>query len=368
MLETLPHKKYSICIVSISLADGGAERSTALLSKMLVAKGHRVYIAVVKDAVEYDYAGQLYRLAKGPKRFGIFTTINRLLKFRSFLSEQKFDLIIDNRSRPNTIKESIYSGFLYKGIKVLYVVRSYKLTKYFPSSLKMVKKQANRALGYVGVSKAIASHIKETYGIQGVYSVYNPVQLDDFASLGTAYSVPGDYILAVGRLVESVKNFELLITAYAQSELPSKGIALKILGEGPDKALILDLIEKANMEAHIRIDPFNNNPFPFYKNARCTCLTSHFEGFPRVLIESLAMSTPVVAVDCKSGPSEIIIQGENGLLVPNYNSQAFSEALNNLIFDTTLYAKCKANAANSVTHLDVSQIANTWDQLLQKLL
>lgn len=361
-------QKPKVCIVSISLANGGAERSTALLSKMLEGKGYPVTIALVNNQVTYPYAGKLYPIYKGPKRFGLLSSISGLLKFRSFLTKQQFDLIIDNRTRLKTIKESIYSGFLYKGFNVLYVVRSYKLANYFPASLKMVRKQAKRALGYVGVSKAIASHIKETYGIKKVYSVYNPVELESFKTLGDAYNVKGDYILAVGRLVESVKNFELLINSYAKSKLPWEGIDLKILGDGPDKGLILNLISAAEMERHIKIEPFNSNPFPYYKNAKCTCLTSHYEGFPRVLLESLAMGTPVVSVDCKSGPAEVINHGENGLLVPNYNQKAFSDALNSLIFDSSLYERCKANAAASVAHLDVSSIANQWDNLLQEVL
>jgi glycosyltransferase involved in cell wall biosynthesis len=65
--------------------------------------------------------------------------------------------------------------------------------------------------------------------------------------------------------------------------------------------------------------PFNSNPFDIVQNARFTVLTSHYEGFPMSMVESLALGTPVVAVDCNSGPREIVIDEYNGLLVENYN-------------------------------------------------
>jgi glycosyltransferase involved in cell wall biosynthesis len=53
--------------------------------------------------------------------------------------------------------------------------------------------------------------------------------------------------------------------------------------------------------------PFNSNPFDIVQNARFTVLTSHYEGFPMSMVESLALGTPVVTVDCNSGPREIVI-------------------------------------------------------------
>ncbi|MEP3205652.1 MAG: glycosyltransferase [Gilvibacter sp.] len=354
--------------MSISLAGGGAERSTALLSKMLDAQGYDITIALVNGAIDYQYSGTVYNIGMGQKPFGFLSTIGNLLRFSSFIKKQQFDLIIDNRTRPTTLKESIYSGFLYKGVKVLYVVRSYHLPNYFPKSLKMVKKQASRALGYVGVSKAITENITTTYGIEKVFSIYNPIQIKTFNERSLEYNVDGRFILAVGRLDEDVKNFSLLLEAYAQSDLPKNNIALKILGDGPDKHRIQAKLEGLQLQDLATIEPFTKNPFPYYKQALCTTLTSQYEGFPRALLESLAVGTPVVSVDCLSGPAEIVNHGDNGLLVVNHDSAAFASALNNLIFDTALYAKCKAQAQASVAHLDAAEIAQEWDQLVQKLL
>lgn len=361
-------KKSKVCIVSISLAGGGAERSTALLSKMLSNQGYDVHIALVKNYVDFDYAGQLYDIGMRKKPLGPFSTINNLLKFRNYLIDNNFDLIIDNRSRPSTIKESIYSGFLYKGCPVLYAVRSFKLDTYFPKSLTIIKKQARRALGYVAVSKAIAHQLTKKFGINKVHTIYNPINLEVIRKSADEYQVESQFIVAVGRLVDSVKNYSLLIEAYANSNLPAKNVFLKIVGEGPDKAALWQKITHLKMEPFIQLTGFKANPFPYYKNALCSVLTSHYEGFPRTLIESLALGTPVVSVDCESGPKEIVNHGQNGLLVANHNTAAFSEALNNLIFDKDLYDNCKKHASSSVQHLSTDTIAKEWDQLIESLL
>ena len=117
----------------------------------------------------------------------------------------------------------------------------------------------------------------------------------------------------------------------------------------------------------IQFLPFNPNPYPHLRAAKCSVLTSHYEGFPRAVIESLAVGTPAVSVDCQSGPAEIIRDGYNGFLVPNYKPDALAQALNNLIFDPELLSRTTANAKQSVAHLDIAEIANEWDAIIKEI-
>ncbi len=82
------------------------------------------------------------------------------------------------------------------------------------------------------------------------------------------------------------------------------------------------------------------------------------------IVESLALGTPVIAVDCNSGPREIIKHEQNGLLVENNNAHALSEAMKQFIEDVDLYNFCKFNAAKSVEHLSLSAISKQWEAVL----
>ncbi len=362
-----PQQKLKVCLVTISLAGGGAERSTAVLSQMLASKGYAVTTAVVVDAVDYPYAGDLYKIGSGKKSLGVLSSLANMRRFRSFLKKQNFDLIIDNRSRPQNYKESIYSGYAYKGFNVLYVVRSFKLETYFPQSHSLAKKMIERSIGVIGVSKAIAEEVSKRYQTAKAQHIYNPLPLKWIAEQAGGETQKGQYIMAMGRLYDDVKNYSLLIDGYAASKLSKENIALYLMGDGPDKEKLQNKVQALGLEDQVKFLAFNPNPYPVLQAALCSVLTSHYEGFPRAVIESLAVGTPVVSVDCQSGPKEIIVDGQNGLLIPNYDVDRLAEALNNIIFDQTLLSTTTGNAKASVAHLDTEVIANQWDTIIQEL-
>jgi glycosyltransferase involved in cell wall biosynthesis len=155
------------------------------------------------------------------------------------------------------------------------------------------------------VSQGVAENFKKLFPAhQECYQIYNPINVDLINAYADDYDdIPyEDYIVHVGKFKQE-KRHDILIKAYAKSNTNK---LLVLVGQGALEGECRDLVAQLDLKDKVVFAGFHANPYPLIKNANLLVLSSDFEGLPTVLLESLALGTPAISSNCRSGPSEIL--------------------------------------------------------------
>ena len=361
----MDNAKIKIAIVSFSLGTGGAERFAGALSTMLESFDYEVHHIIVNNVVDYSFSGKLYNLgALCEQSSWMPQKIKKGLLLKKYLEREGIGIVIDNRTR-NSFLRDWFANSIYGKRKVYFMIHSFYLQNYLPKSVFLASKLYQKAARIICVSKSIEEQVNQQYGLKNTITIYNPIK-SIIVEAPMKIAVPENYILFYGRLEDAVKNFSLLFNAFFQSKIYEQGIHLVIMGDGSSETRIHELITELELGNYITMIPFQKDPFAIVKLAKFTVLTSYYEGFPMSVIESLSLGTPVVSVDCNSGPREVIVNEKNGLLVENHSVSKLSDAMSRFVHDEELYRTCKENAAASVAHLSLEKIAAQWKELLEE--
>lgn len=104
----------------------------------------------------------------------------------------------------------------------------------------------------------------------------------------------------------------------------------------------------------------------YYEQAAIFCLSSRFEGFPMVLLETLSFGLPVVSFDCDTGPEEVL-NGTKALLVEPENTDVLATSLIELINDEQLRSNIAVKSKEKALEYQIDEIIKHWDELLVKL-
>jgi glycosyltransferase involved in cell wall biosynthesis len=100
--------------------------------------------------------------------------------------------------------------------------------------------------------------------------------------------------LNVSRHDEHQKRLSRLIKATKLLAKEETNFEVWLVGSGPDEEMYKKLVNKHKLEQYIKFFGSQKNPYPFYKNADAFILTSKYEGFPVVYIESLILDLPII--------------------------------------------------------------------------
>jgi glycosyltransferase involved in cell wall biosynthesis len=216
----------------------------------------------------------------------------------------------------------------------------------------------------VAVSDGVGDNVSELTGLarESIQTIYNPIVTETLRKkaaepcphpwLNTTDGPP--VILGAGSFTPQ-KDFPTLIHAFDRIH-SHQDVRLVIISDGEQRDEIEALARNSGLKEVVDLPGFVDNPYSFMRAADVFALSSKWEGFGNVLVEAMACGTPVVSTDCTSGPSEILVDGRHGLLVPVGNATALAEAIMNTLNDPI----SKGELQNRSDDFSVKTIANQY--------
>lgn len=196
------------------------------------------------------------------------------------------------------------------------------------------------------VSKEIKEKIEKTYPkIKHCVTIENGYPIDEIISKSeelVTFDKADINLVAMGRL-DKVKGFNRLIRAFSLVDEKIKNAKLFFLGSGAEEQELKALAKSLNIEDKVKFLGFQKNPYAFLSKMDVFVMSSYSEGFPNSIIESMACQTPVISVDCKSGPKEILREEFSNKEVKNFSLEKYGILTQNFGDDEAV-SVCLANA------------------------
>ena len=184
----------------------------------------------------------------------------------------------------------------------------------------------------------------------------------------TRWSPYSRRVIAVGRL-DYQKGFDRLVKAWAL--LPSDlrdSWQLEIFGQGEWEVRLQELIRKKGVKESARVNAPTKEIFREYAASSFLVMSSHYEGFPMVLLEAMACGLPGVCFTFPCGPKDVIEDGKNGLLVPEGDIPALAGAMERLMRDQALRERMSTAAREIIRTYSEEKVMQQWIQCFQGLM
>jgi glycosyltransferase involved in cell wall biosynthesis len=369
-----------VCLLIYSLSSGGAERVTATLANHWAAKGWQIVVITMASTVRDFYAldPRIKRIymnsaieSRNPGQ-ALFNNLRRILDLWVILRREQPEIAVSMMATANIILA--VAGRLA-------ATRTVGSERIHPPAMPLgrfwdlLRSKSYPLLdGMVAQTEASASWLKANAPSRRIRVIPNPVRFPMKAD-GPSVDPEGlmasrsckHLLLAVGRL-DYQKGFDLLLSAFARVFEKYNDWALVILGDGDLRQALLEKANKLGIQEQVVMPGVVGNVGEWFDQADLYVLTSRFEGFPNTLIEALAHGVASIAVDCDTGPREILRHEVDGLLVPRENSDALVSALDRLMDDASLRSYFGHNAIHARKRFSLDLISSQWQSLFEQIL
>lgn len=342
---------------------GGTERVTSVLANELVKRNYKVSIISCQggQAAKFplDKNIVLYSLHGEVKKISAFRRWSSFKMIKKYVCENRIDLMI------------AVDVALYLYLLPLQIMGKCKNIAWEHFNLSINTNRLARISRWFAAQTAdcivvLTDNDKKNYfehftNIKKLERIYNPITTQNKAKSGLKCKK----VVAVGRLTEQ-KGFDILIEIWAKIENMVPEWELNIYGKGPLENDLKKRIQYLELE-RVNLGGYVENIEKVFLDASIFVLSSRYEGFVLVLLEALSKGLPCVCFNCKEGPSEVIIDGENGFLIENGNIDGFAQRLLLLMENQELLKSISENTEKGLEKFKPEVIFEEWVKLLDNL-
>ena len=314
-----------------SLSKGGAERVVAVLASELANQGHDTSVLIYfKTENEYetsDLVKKIYLSGGDEEKYNNMNYLQRLSTIRKVAKKENPDVVVPflshvciqtcvalfgtNKKIVQTVRNdprTLPEGKIHRLLRDLFVKFGHKTFVQNKDQMSYFDSKTQNK----------------------IFVLPNPVRGDLF-NCKRQKNTDKTIIASAGRL-NSQKNFFMLIDAFGTVSKSRENLELRIYGDGELLEDLQKYIDDKNSSETIKLMGRTNDMKSMLESIDLYVLSSDYEGMPNSLMEAMAAGVPCVSTDCPTGPSDLIQDGENGLLVPVNDAKAMSGAIEKMLF------------------------------------
>ena len=351
-----------------ALNAGGAERVMVTLANYFTDGGHDVLIQTLNTGASFYAVSEKVRIAGMKYKFNSNSVIRKLQIPRIEVQRGNDFVRAALEYQPDVVLSFLYTtnviALLSRNRIKAPIVVSERNDPFIGGvvSRKICARLYPKANLIVCQGNKVASYFQKLHGrCEVIPNPLNPQAVGEFKLNKTKK------IVTVGRLIPQ-KNHKLLIHAFAMIYPKHPDYSLMIVGEGPLKSDLEEVIVSLNLQKAVSIHDNIKNVMTVINDASCFVLSSDYEGFPNVLLEAMASGMPVVSTDFGTGIArDLITDDKNGYVVPIGDIENMAAAIERIITSESRQLQMGRENLKLKYEFSEDSICSRWEEALSKV-
>lgn len=306
-----------VIIVIPFLSNGGAEKMAAKWCYDLNKHGVNTTLLVhYRIENEYEIASKIPidSLYNDREDYDAASLMKTVLRIRKYLKKQKKPLYII----PFIPHIGLQCTLANLGLDN-YLIETIRAAPQFSPQSKFFRFLRDVSVciadGCIFQNKEQMEYFPEKVKKKGII-IYNTVPLEFLERFEKKEYKEIKNIIMVSRLTKQ-KNHSLMLKALSELKNKNYPFSLTIVGDGPELNHIKKMVQELKLEDSVLLYGRSSNVGELLLNSDLYVLTSKFEGMPNSLMEAMACALPCISTACPTGPSDLIDNGVNGILIDN---------------------------------------------------